>query len=257
MTNTISQSTIRDFLTCRYLYLLKHKRGLVPATEDSAEGSERQVAARRGQQFHRAAQQYFSGLDSDSVQSTIQDSAVRAWFEQFVDRGIIGVPDNRSVEAWVTAPLADRVLVARYDLIAWDSDRLVICDWKTGSRPSEDPRTQIQTIVYRYVAARGARAATGVAYAPDQIEVRYWYVRDSAPVLQIAYSQEEFERDKAHLEALIAEVASCTDFPKTENLEACGACLYRAVCRPDVPARAWLPDDDDSLVPDDAGWSEL
>ncbi|GIK27424.1 MAG: hypothetical protein BroJett007_05620 [Chloroflexota bacterium] len=254
--NMISQSAMRDFLTCRYLYLLKHRRGLEPAVGGVVEGSNRQLAARRGQQFHRAVQQYLSGLASDSVRSMIKDDTVRAWFEKFVKYGMSGIPDRRSVETWATAPLAERVLIARYDLLAWDSERLVICDWKTGSRPIEDPDTQIQTMVYRYVAACSGQAVTGTAYLPEQIEIRYWYVRDDDPANQIAYSQQQFKRDEVRLRELIAEIAACNAFPKTDDVDVCKTCLFRAVCRPEIPSGTWEPEFEHTPESMSIGWGE-
>lgn len=256
MTNTISQSAIGDFLTCRYLYFLKHRQGLAPAAEDAGVANERQTALRRGQQFHRAAQQYLSGLDSDIVQAGLKDEMVKAWFVRLVESGVSGVPRNRCVETWSAVTLGDCVLVARFDLLAWDDERLVVFDWKTGSRPARDLAGDVQTVVYRYIAARSALKLTGKAYAPEQIELCYWYVRDPVSAVKIAYSHKEFERDETQLLTWIEEIVTCSDFAKTTHVEVCQTCVFRSVCRPSVKPVNDTPEYDHAGELDPVGWGD-
>src|SRR4030095_211067 len=81
-------------------------------------------------------------------------------------------------EATLSAPLGNFRLLAKYDLIAIGNGNATIYDWKTyRKRPrNEWLSARMQTRVYRALLVHaGAHLNHGKPFAPEQIEMIYWF----------------------------------------------------------------------------------
>src|SRR5690606_9770465 len=132
--------------------------------------------AERGTEFHRLVYQHGIGIPPDALAASITDDDVASWWRAFHANPPAGLPADQHHEVILSAPLADRRLVARYDLIAMGGGRAVIVDWKTNlRRPSRDVlQRRLQTIVYPYLLARaGAHLNGGSPIPPEAITMIY------------------------------------------------------------------------------------
>jgi hypothetical protein len=143
------------------------------------------------------------------------------------------LPPQRYPEITLTVPLGDFALMAKFDLLAVaPGERAVIIDWKTAQHipRAEALGKRLQTIVYRYVLAKGgAHLNSGTAFPPEQIEMIYWYVGHDGATRRFPYDSQQVAADEAYLLALVQEISTRTDFPLTTDETRCRFCIYRSL----------------------------
>ncbi len=221
------QSKLQDFADCPRRFYLKYIRQLRYPAPESAPLREFEQQMERGSRFHHLVHQHLIGIPADVLEDTIPDGTIGTWWDNYLAYGLADLPPNRSPEITLTAPLAGKRLVAKYDLLALNSDRAVIVDWKTAlHRPKRERLEQrLQTIVYRYVLAKAK------TLAPEAITMIYWFAEFPQQPEVFAYSANQFHRDEAYLNKLAADILSRgeADFPLTDNLDFCRFCPYRSL----------------------------
>ncbi len=239
-----SQSSLQDYVDCARRFQLRyveHCRWPAPETADALE-FERHM--QRGHAFHRLMRQLHSGVSVEALQAVAAvDSDLARWWANYRDAPPQGLPDDvRQAEVTLSVGWGDYRLEARYDLLAGQpGERWVIVDWKTGQRRSSWKwlRQRLQTRIYPFVLVEaGTTLNDGVAIAPQQVEMLYWFAEFPAQAERLAYSTEQFAADDAFLEALLREIKGRGEevFPLTENERLCRYCVYRSLCREDVQA---------------------
>lgn len=230
--NMFSQTSLQDYLDCAYRFELAHLKQVrcpVPEAEPIADWEER---ARRGREFHWMAQQFIVGVPLEVLEPS-GDDELSAWWTRFKRDGMRGLPAKRYAEVSLSVPVMGVRLIAKIDLLAIEpGKRVVIVDYKTHKKQTPKTlKTRLQTRVYRYVVARaGAAFSDGIPVRPEHIEMRYWFAADSKPSVTLDYSQAEYEADERYLTALLEEVMSRSDFPKTDDVSRCQFCTYRSLC---------------------------
>ncbi len=234
-----SASALQDFVDCPRRFYLKYIKELRYAAPPSEPLRAFEQQAERGARFHRLAHQHQIGIPARALAATLHDDVIAAWWESYLAHPPADLPAKRLPEITLSAPLADRRLVARYDLLAVDADRAVIVDWKTAQRrPSRDwLARRLQTIVYPYVLARaGAHLNGGESFTPEAIRMIYWFAEFPQQPEIFDYSAEQFARDGDYLEALAADILRRGDdefpldkFPLTDDLDRCRFCEFRSL----------------------------
>lgn len=238
-----SQHNLSDFIACPrrfYLhYVARQPWPLVDADPLKLEPLERQLYLKRGQVLHRWIERYWLGVPA----GTSDDPELNVWWARFQNSDFSALPAQRLPELELVAALDtldERLLYARFDLLAIENGRAVIIDWKTlrGERP---PRYQVfaqrlQTRVYQYVlATAGAAYNDGAPFAPEDISMRYWLANfPNAPWVNVPYSQEQYVRDSHWLGAIIADITQRegeAQFEMTLDETKCAFCTYRTLCR--------------------------
>ncbi len=227
-----SQSSLQDYVDCPRRFELKYlQRQRYPAPEvDDMLEFERHME--QGQDFHRLVQQHIIGIPADLLQQHIHDADVRRWFDTYLENGLTDVPAQRYPEQTLTVPLGEYLLLAKFDLLAL-GERALIVDWKTSQRipRRELLAKKLQTVVYRYVLAKGGAALNGgKAIAPEQIEMRYWYANQGGDVLAFPYGAEQMKLDESYLLGLVREIEQREEFPLTDETQRCKYCVYRSLC---------------------------
>lgn len=253
---TFSQSSLQDYVDCPRRFELKYllrQRWPAPEVDDMLEFERRME---QGDRFHHLVHQHLVGIPPETLTKRLTDSAVIRWFEAYLRAGLDGLPAQRRPEITLTVPLGDYALLAKFDLLAIEPGRALIIDWKTGAHiPRAETLTKrLQTIVYRYVLAKGGDHLNGgQPIPPDDIEMIYWYTEHDDATRRFPYSHAQCEADESYLLGLVAEIESRADFPLTPDETRCRFCIYRSLCnRGELPGSidTWDEDYDNSIILD-------
>jgi len=244
---SFDQSKLQDFADCPRRFYLKHIRQLHYPAPESAPLRDFEESMERGAQFHHLVHQHQIGIPAEALAETIPDEQIESWWENYLRYALKDLPAHRFPEITLSAPLAGRRLVAKYDLLAI-GERAVIVDWKTAhNRPKRDRlQRRMQTVVYPYLLAKaGAHLNGNQPIAPDSITMIYWFTEYPQQPEIFPYSAAQFEADGALLEAMAADILrrSEADFPLTDTLDFCRFCAYRSLNERGVQAGNLLTND--------------
>ena len=236
-----SQASLQDYADCPRRFQLRYvQRVAWPAPEaEPALKNERHL--QRGAAFHRLVHQHALGLPPERLTDAVPDDLL-PWWRNYMEHGPPNLPDTRYPEVLLSAPVGDYRLLAKYDLVAIDpAQKAIIVDWKTShKRTARKWLTQrLQTRVYPYLLVRaGAHLNTGQPFAPEQVEMIYWFANFPENPERFIYAEAQFKRDEADLITRITEIAGVGDenWPLTSQERSCGYCPYRSLCQRGVRA---------------------
>ena len=243
---TFSQSSLQDYADCARRFQLRYLERLAwPAieTEPTLENERRQQA---GQLFHRLAQQALVGIPLDKLEKLAGSPELAKWWQNFsADYPNIARAAKLYPELTLSAPLGGYRLTAKFDLVAVNEGKASLYDWKTyHKRPrNETLALRWQTRAYRWLLAEaGKHLNDGKNFAPEDIEMIYWFTEFPDQPARFPYNAGQFERDRAGLEKIIAEISQAGEFPKVDESEAeraCRFCTYRSYCARGSVAGDW------------------
>jgi hypothetical protein len=237
---SFSQASLQDYTDCARRFQLRYlKRLSWPAAQaEPVQENERHI--RRGDRFHRLAQQALLGIPLENlaeIASADPDPELASWWDSFTNLLPTLQTGERRVELQLSAPLGRHRLLAQFDLVQVfpDEKRVVIWDWKTSlARPKRAwLEGRLQTIIYPYIMARaGAWLNGGQPFTPDQIEMVYWFTRYPHDPERFTSTPASFKRAEKALTALVKEIEGlkAEDFEKTPDEKACRFCVYRSLC---------------------------
>lgn len=253
-----SQSSLQDYADCPRRFQLRYlqrQRWPAPEVDDMLEFERRM---QQGEHFHHLVHQHGVGIPPELLTKRLEDEQVRGWFETYLRNGLDGVPDERRAEMTMSVPLGEYTLLAKFDLLAIKpSERALIMDWKTGQRfPSADAlAARMQTVVYRYVLAKGGDHLNGgKPIPPEQIEMVYWFAEHDGETRRLPYNAAQFAADEAALLQLVHEIDTRPDFPLTSDERVCRFCTYRSLNDRGVTAGSiaeWETDELDNISDSD------
>lgn len=239
---TLSQSSLQDYNDCPRRFELRYLQQLsYPAieTEPALENEKHQT---EGEYFHRLVQQYFVGITAEQISKLANTDNLQRWWQNFIQsEGLTGLTGLHGLKSEITlsAPLGRFRLVAKYDLIAVDNEKISIYDWKTYRKRPKNEWLAIrwQTRVYRALLVQaGAQLNGGRPIQPGQIEMVYWFADFPNEPAMFPYQADQFKRDWDALEKLAGEIASASSFPKTDDVTKCSYCPYRSYCNRGIRA---------------------
>jgi CRISPR/Cas system-associated exonuclease Cas4 (RecB family) len=251
-----SQGSLQNYADCPRRFQLRYLLRLNwPAVEaEPALESERHTQL--GAAFHRLVHRHLLGIDPQRLSRAVQDADLRRWWHNYLEHGPQELPSSRHPEVILSAPLEGYRVVARYDLVAVDAGRrAAIVDWKTSrKRPKhQDLAGRLQTRVYPYLLVRaGVYLNGGQSFAPEQIEMIYWFADYPDDPARFVYDAAQYEADEAYLTTLVHEIERAEEFPLTTQERHCKYCSYRSLCRRGVEAGP-LDRVEDELSLDDLG----
>lgn len=246
---TFSQHNLQDYVDCRYRFYLKYVLGLDwPAVENEPILLQ-EARMELGNQFHRLVQQYFAGVDPAVLASTIESDELSAWWQAFMQLGIIDLPGDKQAEKLLSVPLESFRLVAKYDLLVKQSDRsYTIYDWKTSLRPPSHAilMDRLQSIVYPFVLQTWLSSRSEQSTTQQIIEMIYWFPAHPAEPVQFTYSAAQLDNDRDYLSGMVNEITTSAEkwFEKTSEVKKCAFCRYRSRCDRGISAGN-LSDSDD------------
>ena len=248
--NVLSQSSLQDYVDCARRFQLRYLERLSYPAVESEPALENEKHIREGEYFHRLAQQYLIGIPAEQIAKLANTANLQKWWANFINaRDLAGLRDLTGLfaETTLSAPLGRFRLLAKYDLIAIGNDKVTIYDWKTyRKRPrNEWLSARMQTRVYRALLVHaGAHLNHGKPFAPEQIEMVYWFSDFPEDPARFAYTSAQYQRDWDLLNKLATEIQSALRqaqdnaslYPLTDDRTKCLYCPYRSYCERGVRA---------------------
>jgi hypothetical protein len=239
-----SQGSLQDFVECRRRFYLRYLRRLAWPAVQSEPALEFERYLWEGEQFHRMVQQHQVGVPLERLAPMAQGEDLSRWWQNYLsysgEKGSLGSlaadGSRRYAEISLSVPVGSTRLVAKYDLLVVTSaERAVIFDWKTARKR---PRRQwlaahLQTRVYPYLLVRaGAHLNQGRPFAPDQVEMVYWFANFPEQVERFLYNKNAFDSDGEYLAELVSSVQrmDAAEFTLTADERRCAFCVYRSLC---------------------------
>ena len=232
----MSQSSLQDYVDCPRRFQLRYVERLSYPASESEPALENEKHQQEGEYFHRLVQQYLIGIPEDKLARLANTANLKRWWDNFVsDENLkdLNQASGRFTEAALSSPLGKFRLVAKYDLIAVSDHKVVIYDWKTYRKRSKNEwlATRWQTRVYRALLAQaGAHLNNGKSFAPERIEMIYWFAEFPNEPAHFPYNATQFKRDWDALEKLAGEITAASSYPQTEDRQKCSYCPYRSYC---------------------------
>jgi hypothetical protein len=242
-----SQGSLQDYVDCRRRFQLRYLLKVAWPALEAEPANENESAMQQGALFHRLIQQHLLGIPAERLTPLAKGSELSRWWQNYLG---FKYPSATALypEVTLSMPLMDCRLVAKFDLILVGPEgRVTIYDWKTsavkGTAFKRSKRSwlleRLQTRVYPYLLVQaGAHLNQGSPFAPEQIEMIYWFAETPNEPEIIRYSADQYAKDETYLKSLIAEINGLSPdaFTLTSNVERCRFCTYRSLCDRGVEA---------------------
>jgi len=240
---TLSQSSLQDYVDCPRRFQLRYVDRLSYPAIESEPTLENEKHQQAGEYFHRLVQQYLIGIPAEQISKLANTPNLQRWWENFLTSKDLTSLRNLSgltlPEATLSAPLGQFRLLAKYDLIAIENNKVTIYDWKTYRKHprNEFLAARMQTRVYRALLVHaGAHLNKNQPFKPEQIEMVYWFSDFPNEPARFAYTSAQYKRDWDALLKLADEIKSASSYPLTDDRTKCLFCPYRSYCERGVHA---------------------
>lgn len=228
-----SQSSLQDYLDCPRRFQLRYLDEMTWPAVEAEPTSEMEARQREAVLFHRMVQQDLLGVPRERLATLATTGNVGRWWQNYLTQGPRLEGHDLHAEEILGIRLGRHRLICKYDLLAMRDGKALIYDWKAfGRRPkSEWLASRLQTRIYRAVLVlAGAELNRGRAFRPADISMTYWFAEFPADPAVFSYDGQQFTRDAAALEGLVAELEQARAFPLTEVQVHCRYCVYRSLC---------------------------
>ncbi len=236
-----SQASLQDYVDCPRRFQLRYVLRVAWPAPEAEPALENERYLQQGAAFHRLVHQHALGLPPERLANAVTDD-LREWWHNYLQDRPPNLPDERYPEVLLSAPVSEYRLLAKYDIVAIKTgERAIIIDWKTSHKrtPRKWLTQRLQTRVYPYLLVRaGAHLNAEQPFAPEQVEMIYWFANFPMNPERFAYDAAQFESDEVYLTALIEEIAGIDDenWPLTLQEQRCKYCPYRSLCQRGVRA---------------------
>jgi hypothetical protein len=245
-TFAFSQSSLQAYTDCARRFWLAYVQRLPWPAVEAGPVHIYEQQSRLGSAFHQLLHRAESGLELDLLAQRLS-TPLDGWFDAYRRHRPDSLPAQHvETEHVLSIPFGNPYgryrLAAQYDLIAAEGmgERVVIVDWKTGSRPTRRSTLQwrLQTIVYPFVLVEASSAFPWGPVEPEQVEMVYWFTAapDSPEIFR--YSADQHAANRSKLQQMLSEILSGAleiDFPLAPDTEEnrqrlCAYCVYRSRC---------------------------
>jgi hypothetical protein len=245
-----SQASLADYVDCPRRFQLRYLLEQAWPAVESEPLLERERLAEQGRRFHKLIQQHVEGLPENVLTPPSSEPDLARWWQNYLNSlstTLSDLPIERRAEVALSIPIKTYRLTAHFDLIAVETDRAVIVDWKTEQRQPtrEQLLKRMQTRVYRYVLTIAQQRP------PGTVAMIYWFAHAERPDQPIAlpYDAAQQADDHQFLTALIDEIEQRAqqtgDWGMTSHERKCAYCVYRSLCQRGVQAGTLAAEEDD------------
>ena len=243
-----SQASLADYVDCPRRFQLRYLLEQAWPAVESEPLLERERLAEQGRRFHKLIQQHVEGLPEDVLTPPSSEPDLARWWQNYLNgltTTLSDLPIERRAEVALSIPIKTYRLAAHFDLIAVETDRAVIVDWKTEQRlpTREQLLKRMQTRVYRYVLAAAQQRP------PGTVSMIYWFAQYPDQPIALPYDAAQQADDHHFLTALIDEIEQRAqqsgDWEMTPHERKCAYCVYRSLCQRGVQAGTLNAEEDD------------
>jgi hypothetical protein len=232
-TFTFSQSSLQDYTDCPRRFQLRYLDQVAWPAVECEPVSQVEARQREAVLFHRLVQQDLLGVPRERLARLAASGNLERWWQNYLAKGPSLEHHELHAEEMLGFGVGRHRLVCKYDLLAIRNGRAVIYDWKTFRRrpSSEWLASRLQTKIYRAVLVlAGAEFNGGRSLEPADISMIYWFSEFPDDPAVFPYDGQQFTRDAAAIETLVAELEQARIFPMTELRLHCRSCAYRSLC---------------------------
>src|SRR5215216_3008873 len=239
----LSQSSLQDYVDCSLRFKLRYMERLSYPALESEPALENEKHQQEGEYFHRLIQQHLIGISAEQIGRLANTPNLQRWWSNWQEFSKGQDLGRTYSETTLSAPLGKYRLLAKYDLISVKDGKTTIYDWKTYRKRPRNVwlAARMQTRVYRaMVVQAGAHLNDGQPFAPEQVEMVYWFGDFPDDPARFAYNSVQYKRDWDMLLKLAGEVETAASYPQTDDRQKCVFCSYRSYCERGVKAGDWL-----------------
>ena len=141
----------------------------------------------------------------------------------------------KSPEFDLSVALGDYRLIGKFDLLLKFDEQFIIYDWKTArTQPKREwVLASLQSRVYPYLLSQaGSHLNNGNPIKPSNIKMIYWYANFPTSPLEIAFSENQLNKDQRYIHQLVDEISHLreTAYLMTDKIKRCQFCIYRSLC---------------------------
>ncbi len=181
----------------------------------------------RGTNFHILAERYFNGMKDFFY---IKDDQLLEWMAVLEEKYSEDI-DCRS-EFEIRQDKDEIRLMAKYDLVVIENDKIKIVDFKTNKNPynlkvMED---NIQTKVYMYLLGENLKKFFPKMKIED-ISMEYFQLNYPENEIFIKYNEKKHEKNKKILGKIIDEIKNNNKNFFIKNNETCEKCGFESFCQ--------------------------
>ncbi|MBI5930876.1 MAG: PD-(D/E)XK nuclease family protein [Chloroflexi bacterium] len=224
-----TQSRLQDFVECPrrfYLAHIQNQRWPSPLAEPQ---SDVEQALDRGARFHQMVQRHQLGMSLETLQTGAADDATLGiWLRRYQEIfTTLGPFEKTWPEVSLSTTVADFSVLAKFDLITVQGNRVMALDWKTGRLP--DPvrlGQRMQTVVYLLVLYHEATRLVGRSV--EKMALQYVQIPTGDTRL-FTVDNHSIPLYESQIRSVI-EAVHHSDFTLTEDVTRCRFCLYRGLC---------------------------
>lgn len=233
-----SQSNLKDYIDCPYRFYLRYILGTKWPALLVDDALEFELRGKTGARFHRLVQQYLLGIPesrlNEIAESDIDPNFIH-WWEYFLDFVPQHLQGCRYPEMTLSTKLGENRLLAKYDLILVQDEKLLIFDWKTSSKAPKKAwlHDRVQTKLYRMILTQsGGTLSSKGSINPEDITMNYWFTANPSSFVSLPYSEKGFQEDLIFFQKIIQEILERKEgnFFRTDDLRKCRYCVYRSHC---------------------------
>ncbi len=234
-----SQANLQDYTDCPRRFQLTYLLKLSWPSVEAEPITEHERNLYLGTAFHRMVYQHIMGVPEEDLQRMIDDKDLKLWWHNYLQYRPYDISGKLYPETVLSCHSGDFSIIGKYDLIALSEERALIIDWKTSRKKPARTFLQhrIQTRLYLYLLIEGGKYfRKGKHFAPEKIEMMYWFPSFPESPEVFSYNFSEYQKDKEFLTHLIEEINSVKEFRLTEEVKHCLYCSYRSLCERGIKA---------------------
>lgn len=181
----------------------------------------------RGTNFHILAERYFNGMNDYFY---IKDEQLLEWMDVLEEKYSKNI-DCRS-EFEIRQDKDGIRLMAKYDLIVTEGNKVKVVDFKTNKKPynTEVMEENIQTKVYMFLLGENLKKIFPEMKIED-ITMEYFQLNYPENIIFIEYSEKKHEKNKKTLKKLIDEIKKNKKIFSMKNDETCVKCGFESFCK--------------------------
>ncbi len=225
------QSNLQAFQNCRFSFLLRYVYKLPWPAPLSARTTTFEEDLLAGSTLHSLIHQFFLGINPElllDIASNFPDARVSKWLRNFLQSQYARLTPNALPEHTLQITLNGSLLLAKFDLLRIEEDKIQIFDWKSSRiLPKRQILQQkIQTMVYSLVAARALLLPTRL------VAMHYWEAAfpDQPIIFEISAPQLDKYEEIISKQITLLRSLSAEEFERTTDLKKCSYCEYQSYC---------------------------